>query len=772
MDWTITYSKSLLQWSIILLLLGCQVWGQSVRIQVTDRETHSPVPNAIIHSIPQHLEQMTDTRGTAQFFIDPHIDTLQFIVIRIDYDTLTTRIPSPNQDTTLYLGLHPRPIAVESVTTVYDRALSSRAGIFHLDSLHLRQSPLIMNDPMRMLQWHPSTINTTDYTSYYFVRGGSPDQNLFYIDDIFISNPYRLRIALGGGLSMLNSRLIQSVTFFPGVFSVAYGGQQASLVNIRTRVGNKDEHHLNLSLNPLEGEIHFEGPLGKGIRINTAFRRSLIGEVTKLLFNNPPIDPVFGDFQGNMYYPITPRQSVKLGWFIGNERVQLTLRDESVIGTEGISETRERFSLGLFHLLHRWEITPHVFLKNVIAYKEDSNNSHYQFIASDSSRYNSNPMLLKSRQKQIEFRQVFVYHKQNFQLKSGWGFKTGTTRFNVENGAIQYHILGDLMQQDSLFTGETFSEIIWQFSSRWQLQTGIRSDFFSFYPNAPRISPRGKIIFQPVSSLQIFGAAGIFYQFPYLESMLYRIPPPNLYGNTSPGEPFFPRLSPEKFFKWEWGVFLNLRDKFQLHGTLFSIASENMLESYRNDVEEIIVTRNSGKFRSRGVEIWLNWQPEVQRFVPEVFLSASWHQSKQLINKKWLPAYGDATRSLLFKMTVPKKGPFFISTQMVLLDEQTLFSNNAKYYIYYLENEENQDRKYQTQLYNKGNTYFRWDLRVGTRISSAIHAYLDFVNLTNRRNLFHKGQLLYTENSQSYLKEFSIYNFPFFMFVGVEWKLL
>ena len=85
-----------------------------------------------------------------------------------------------------------------------------------------------------MLKVTPSVTSTSDYSSQLIVRGGDPDQNLFYLDDIEVYSPYQ---ANGVG-SIFNPNLIRNMDFYAGAFPARYGDRLSSVLAINTTTGD------------------------------------------------------------------------------------------------------------------------------------------------------------------------------------------------------------------------------------------------------------------------------------------------------------------------------------------------------------------------------------------------------------------------------------------------------------------------------------------------------------------------------------------------------
>lgn len=759
---------------VATLLLPCSpLLALEVRLTVRDSLSWEPVANAWAACESDGSGAFTDEQGRGAFSFSKKFTGLDFTISRIDYDTLRLRIPFPRGDTTLQIKLRPHPLPISDVTVEEYRQRQLPLGEFAWNPERWKQTPLMVNDPLRLLQSHPSTAAVTDYNSQFYVRGGTPDQNLFYLDNVPISNPYRLRLALGGGFSILSQHQVEVVEFYPGVFPAFYGGQSASLVSINSREGDRSAYHLRLDVNPFEAELQFEGPLGRHVRLNTALRRGVVGDLLRRIYKDNAIRPEFADFQGNLSFSGGKNHHFKVGWLAGDENSLIDYQSTSEDGKAGSLRTEERSAFRLLYLKHKMFFNSRLSLESMAAYKLDDNYLAHQFLPSNPFEAPQNS-LIDAKQKYLQFRQFWAYESREFRFRSGYGIQWGNSRVNADADFLQYSLIGNLASADTVFSGEYFMEVGWQMAPRWQSELGLRMDYFSFYEQSPRLSPRGTLKFQLSPSLYLFGGAGLFYQFPYIESMIYRVPVVNIYRSRY-GYGLAKLLKPEKQAKIEAGGLWKITGRISLHASLYYGYCGNALESYYRMWSDV-VTENSGKFRSRGAEVWADWHPFPRRPGFNVYFSGAVHHSEQFYRGSWRPAYGSARGDLLLRISLPLGARFFLTSQATWLARLATLKASGIILtgLYPPGSVHSPGSSYHVYLYNVDdeNSYFRWDLRLGVRFSSRFSLYLDFINLTNRRNLFSRIYITEETASTIELKEIAVYNFPFLGFFGLQWKIL
>ena len=114
-------------------------------------------------------------------------------------------------------------------------------------------------DIMKSYQLMPGISSGSEGSNAIYVRGGSPDQNLFLLDDVPLYDVNHL----GGFISVFDYSAIKDVTLIKGAFPAKYSGRLSSVIDIRMKEGNMKEYHGEISLSPLISKLFFEGPIIK-----------------------------------------------------------------------------------------------------------------------------------------------------------------------------------------------------------------------------------------------------------------------------------------------------------------------------------------------------------------------------------------------------------------------------------------------------------------------------------------------------------------------------
>jgi len=157
------------------------------------------------------------------------------------------------------IALKPVEITVKEDSNKY--VVSNRLGVDEPSPAKLAKMPVFFSEPdvIKSLQFMPGIKNTIDGSSYYFVRGGERDQNLILLDDAPLYNPSHLF----GFFSGINPETLTEIRLHKSDFPAYVGGKLSSVLELRTKEGNRNKFGMSGEWGLLTSRLSFEGPLFK-----------------------------------------------------------------------------------------------------------------------------------------------------------------------------------------------------------------------------------------------------------------------------------------------------------------------------------------------------------------------------------------------------------------------------------------------------------------------------------------------------------------------------
>ena len=188
-----------------------------------------------------------------------------------------------------------------------------------------------LQDVSRYVQGLPGVaIGSNDFRNDIIVRGGSPLENLFVVDNVEIPNinAFANFASAGGTVSLLDAELLEDVTFLTGGYAAPYINRTSSVLQVTQREGSRTEFRGWATLGFAGAGAILEGPInaGKGSWVVSA-RRSFLDLFTRDVgFGGVP---VVSSFNAKAVYDLTPSDRIWMVNISGIDEIRLGLTESS-----------------------------------------------------------------------------------------------------------------------------------------------------------------------------------------------------------------------------------------------------------------------------------------------------------------------------------------------------------------------------------------------------------------------------------------------------------
>ncbi len=257
----------------------------------------------------------------------------------------------PGNQTILNVELKQSMLNMESVTVVAPAFQKSRGTVLSemsIDLGALRADPGSF-DVQRAMQTLPAVAGASDQINELIVRGGSPGENLFILDDIEIPSPnhFAMQGAGGGPINLINNEFISSVNFYAGAFPARYGDKASSVMHVKFREGSIEspQYSISMGMNGIGGSV--EGPINKkGSYLFTGHKSYL-----DLIISNIGLTaiPQYWNSQGKIVYNLTNKHKIIYNMIYGNDAVTLSNQEEGGWGrgAEYVENTGYTYATGI-----------------------------------------------------------------------------------------------------------------------------------------------------------------------------------------------------------------------------------------------------------------------------------------------------------------------------------------------------------------------------------------------------------------------------------------
>jgi hypothetical protein len=171
------------------------------------------------------------------------------------------------------------------------RVLAGQTTITPAD-VELIPGPDISGDLVNYLTALPGVVSLGDRGGQLFIRGGEPWQNLVLLDGMWVYQPFHIL----GFFSSFPSEILKTVDVYAGGYTSQYGGRISSVIDIKSRNGDKKSYAASGSITPFVSGFALEGPIATDlVSFLVSYRTSVMDKgASKLIKEDLPFE--FGDF--------------------------------------------------------------------------------------------------------------------------------------------------------------------------------------------------------------------------------------------------------------------------------------------------------------------------------------------------------------------------------------------------------------------------------------------------------------------------------------------
>ncbi len=439
------------------------------------------------------------------------------------------------------------------------------------------------DDVYRSLAQLPSVANHNDMNTHLYIRGGSPDQNLVLYDGIEIMTPSRLFVVMGGGLSLVNPDVVQSIDLAPGGFEVDYGNKMSGMMRIISRDGSRDRFRMKTSASLLTARLCAEGPIagGDGSWLLAA-RRSFYDLLANQIQGDNTVFPFYYDINARLSYDLEPDNKLiafytQLGegaqlYDFESEKFDLLNRGRGYIA--GVRNS----------IIHSQKLATNL----LFGYYHDNNSLDMY----DTQNYNFYARL-NYKVKRWSVRGDIHYYPWSW-LRLKTGFTVHPSKDQIES-RIEWRNYVNL--PDSLGYSVDMTSLGASGQSRFRAgpwldyTLGIRYDYSTLYDETVW-SPRTKLILGPSETFTVWLSSGLYSQFPDLTTIISRGEPLDITSNPA-------QLGAEKSIHNIVGMEWKPQPNWQFKVELYRKTMQNLLipADFNSFVPE-----NDGEGLARGIE--------------------------------------------------------------------------------------------------------------------------------------------------------------------------
>ncbi len=283
----------------------------TIRGFVYSKETGEPVLFTNVYLSGTTHGSATDVNGYYSITKVPEGE-YTLMVTSIEYDTLKSPVSvKANEIVTRKLYLEKRTVNLKTIDISAEKEeqrTEVKISVNKITPKELKQIPSIGGEPdlVQYLQVLPGVVFSGDQGGQLYIRGGTPIQNKLLLDGMVIYNPFHSI----GLFSVFDTDIIRNADVYAGGFGAEYGGRISSVMDIKTRDGNKKRLAGKFSASTFNSKLSLEGPLKKpkdendgDISFVMSAKTSYLDKSSKVFYSYVDEDGLpysFNDFYGKL----------------------------------------------------------------------------------------------------------------------------------------------------------------------------------------------------------------------------------------------------------------------------------------------------------------------------------------------------------------------------------------------------------------------------------------------------------------------------------------
>ncbi|MBK7340688.1 MAG: TonB-dependent receptor [Saprospiraceae bacterium] len=379
-----------MKWILVLLMMSWRVCfvAQSVGIiegRVVDKNTEASIIGAsvLVPGTDPMVGTATDENG--KFILSLPVGTYQIQVTYTGYLTQTifhNEVSSGNVNV-VKIEMEEDVKLLDEIELSANRSiqvgsLESPNSLQRLSAQEIKSSPGGNFDVFKVIQSLPgiASVPGVGNRNDVIIRGGSPSENVYYLDGIEIPviNHFTTQGSAGGSNGIINVAFVNELTLHSSAFDARYDNALSSIFQFKQKSGNSTRLQTNFRLSSSEFAATAEGPLSKNTSFLGSVRRSYLQYLFQAL--NLAIRPNYWDFQTKVQHRFSSKTTLTL--------IGLGALDNFFVDAGAEKDVTNAYILKRAPFIDQWNYTvglnlKHIFSRSVLDVALSRNTLNNQF---------------------------------------------------------------------------------------------------------------------------------------------------------------------------------------------------------------------------------------------------------------------------------------------------------------------------------------------------------------------------------------------------------
>lgn len=521
---------------ILLIIFGSSAYAQNgiIKGRVYDVSSNEPVMFATVAIEGSTSAATTDESGNYEIAgLTPGFYNITVAYLGYKNQTAFEVQVTNSKPAVADFAMEEEAEVVETVVVTannqFKKPDESPVSLQTIGTAEIQRNPGGNRDISKVIRVLPGVTSVASFRNDLIIRGGAPNENRFFLDDVEVPNinHFATQGASGGPNGLLNVDLIREVDFYSGAFPANRGNSLSSVFNFYQKNGRDDRIGFTATLGSSDLAISLEGPLDK--KKTTTFFVSARQSYLQFLFQalELPFLPTYNDFQFKVRSKIGEKHEFYVTGLGAIDRFKLNLK---------ANETPEqRYLLANLPINNQWNYTLGAVYKyyhktgfvTAVLSRNMLNNDVFKYIDNDETKerfidYNSQEVENKAR---VEHTLRFVGFKLNYGV--GYEFVRYTNNsktFQLVNGTAVPLEFDSKLNFHKYYLFAQLSRKF--FSDRFAVSAGVRMDGNSYSKTMANplrtVSPRLSMSVVLAENLSFNVNGGMYYQTPAYTALGYR----------------------------------------------------------------------------------------------------------------------------------------------------------------------------------------------------------------------------------------------------------
>ncbi|MCY7410427.1 MAG: TonB-dependent receptor [Chitinophagales bacterium] len=476
--------------------------------------------------------------------LTPGLYNLQVTSVGYRSKTIFEIVVTNSKPAEIDIALESSATELEEITVksdAFNKSDESPVSLRTIGVNEIQRNPGGNRDISKVIQSFPGVSYTATFRNDVIIRGGAPNENRFYLDDVEVPNinHFATQGSSGGPVGLINVDFIKDVQFYSSAFPANKGTGVSSLFEFRQKDGRTDRLGFTATVGSSDFGLTAEGPVGSKSTFIFSVRRSYLQLLFKAL--QLPFLPIYNDYQLKYKFKFDQKNELNI--------ISLGALDNFKLNLDANETESQKYILANIPANNQWNYTIGAVYKHygknnfitAVLSRNMLNNEATKYLNNDES--SSDNLLLKYKSQEIEnkLRLENSYFKNQLKLNYGVAYefvKYNNSTYNKVSdpygNIYTVDFTSDLNFSKYAFFGQATYPF---FDRRLVLSIGLRSDFNSYDKEmsnpVKQLSPRLSATYNISEKFNFNFSTGIYYQLPPYTVLGYRDATGNLVNKNN-----------------------------------------------------------------------------------------------------------------------------------------------------------------------------------------------------------------------------------------------